>query len=69
MAPLRGSGLLELYEQGGRLQRRQDLPPEAFWSAAELRAIVDAVKRHFAHDPEVSAPLSSPAGLLFSLCA
>ena len=52
VAPLRGSWLLALKERGGRLARRQDLPPEAFWSAAELRSIVDAAKRHFGDDVE-----------------
>ena len=37
IAPLHGRWLLALWERGGRLQRRQDLPAEAFWSAAELR--------------------------------
>ena len=52
VAPLRGSALLTLYEQGGRLLRRQELPREAFWTAAELRALVDAARRHFADDPQ-----------------
>ena len=60
VAPLRGSWLLRLYEQGGRLQRRQDLPAEAFWSAAELRALVDAAMRHFSDDPQARAPPSCP---------
>ena len=37
IAPLHGRWLLALRERGGQLQRRQDLPAEAFWSAAELR--------------------------------
>ena len=37
IAPLRGRWLLALRKRGGRLQRRQDLPAEAFWTAAELR--------------------------------
>ena len=37
IAPLRGRWLVELHKQGGRLRRRQDLPSEAFWTAAELR--------------------------------
>ena len=47
VAPLRGSWLLALYEAGGRLKRRQELPDEAFWTAAELRAIVYAARQHF----------------------
>ena len=52
VAPLRGSWVLSLYESGGRLKRRQELPPEAFWTAAELRVIIDTAKRHFADDVE-----------------
>ena len=47
VAPLRGSWLLALYEAGGRLKRRQELPDRAFWTAAELRSIVDAARQHF----------------------
>ena len=47
VAPLRGSWLIGLHERGGRLRRRQDLPPEAFWTASELRAILDTAKAHF----------------------
>jgi hypothetical protein len=54
VAPLRGSWLLKLYESGGRLSRRQDLPPEAFWSAAELRGMVDAACRHFCDDEDAA---------------
>ena len=50
VAPLRGSWLLELFEAGGRLKRRQDLPEEAFWRPEELRAIVEAARAHFADD-------------------
>ena len=45
-APSRPQGLvLELYESGGRIKRRQDMPAEAFWTAAELRAIVEAARK------------------------
>jgi hypothetical protein len=37
IAPLKGTWVVALHRRGGRLQRRQDLPPEAHWSAAELR--------------------------------
>jgi len=50
VAPLRGSWLLSLYERKGRIERRQDLPPEAFWTAAELRTIVERAKAHFGDD-------------------
>ena len=52
VAPLKGSWLLALYEGGGRLRRRQELPKEAFWTADELHAIVDAAHRHFKGQPE-----------------
>ena len=38
LAPLKGRWLVKLQARGGRLSRRQDLPPEAHWTAAELRA-------------------------------
>ena len=47
IAPLKGSWLAALRERGGRLVRRQDLPPEAFWTAAELRRHVDALGTEF----------------------
>ena len=40
IAPLRGSWVVALHERGGKLQRRQDLPPEAFFTATELRELV-----------------------------
>ena len=43
IAPLRGSWLLRLEDDGGRVQRRQDLPPEAFFPADELRRLVEAL--------------------------
>ena len=36
-----------LYNRGGRLSRRQDLPPEAFWSAGELRRVALALGDDF----------------------
>lgn len=39
--PLRGKFLIELYEQGGCVQRRQDLPEHAFWNAADLRILLE----------------------------
>ena len=43
IAPLRGRWIVELFQRGGRLERRQDLPPEAFMSAGELRRLVAAL--------------------------
>ena len=43
IAPLRGSWLVRLEADGGRVQRRQDLPPEAFFPADELRRLVKAL--------------------------
>ena len=43
IALLRGRWILSLHKAGGRLQRRQELPPEAFWSAAELRQLAEQV--------------------------
>jgi hypothetical protein len=63
VAPLRGSWLLSLYERKGRIERRQDLPPEAFWTAAELRTIVERAKAHFGDDE--SAGLAA-VGRLFT---
>ena len=33
--------------RGGRLQRRQDLPAEAHWTAAELRRVAEALGDNF----------------------
>ena len=63
VAPLKGSWLLALYEGGGRLRRRQELPKEAFWTADELRAIFDAAHRHFKEQPEAA---NAALGLLFA---
>ena len=43
IAPLRGRWLVRLEADGGRVQRRQDLPPEAFFPADELRRLVEAL--------------------------
>ena len=43
IAPLRGSWLVRLEADGGRVQRRQDLPPEAFFPADELRRLTGAL--------------------------
>ena len=40
--PLSGRWLVAHEAKGGRIERRQDLPDEAFWSAAELRRHVEA---------------------------
>ena len=40
IAPLRGRWIVELHRSGGRLKRRQDLPAEAFFTAAELVELV-----------------------------
>ena len=37
IAALRGRWYVALRRRGGRLRRRQELPAEAFWTAAELR--------------------------------
>ena len=44
IAALKGSYVIELYESGGRLKRRQDLPPEAFWRPAELCDLIKKLK-------------------------
>ena len=43
IAPLRGRWLVDLEARGGRVQRRQDLPPGAFFPADELRRQVEAL--------------------------
>ena len=40
VAPIRGSFILKLFKSGGKMKRRQDLPPEAFWTADQLREII-----------------------------
>ena len=43
LAPLRGSWLIDLHANGGVLARRQDLPPEAFFSADDCSKMVRAL--------------------------
>ena len=43
IAPLRGRWLVDWEARNGRVQRRQDLPPEAFFSAKKLRRLVEAL--------------------------
>ena len=43
IAPLRGSWLVDWEARGGRVRRRQDLPPEAFFPADELRRLTEAL--------------------------
>jgi hypothetical protein len=47
IAAVKGSWLVGLHKRGGRLSRRQDLPPEAFWSAGELRRVALALGADF----------------------
>ena len=47
IAAVKGTWLVGLHKRGGRLARRQDLPPEAFWSAGELRRVVLALGNDF----------------------
>jgi Ran GTPase-activating protein (RanGAP) involved in mRNA processing and transport len=47
IAAVKGTWLVGLHKRGGRLSRRQDLPPEAFWSAGELRRVARALGDDF----------------------
>jgi len=47
IAAVKGTWLVGLHKRGGRLSRRQDLPPEAFWSALELRRVARALGDDF----------------------
>ena len=47
IAAVKGTWLVGLHKRGGRLSRRQDLPPEAFWSAGELRRVALALGADF----------------------
>jgi len=47
IAAVKGTWLVGLHKRGGRLSRRQDLPPEAFWSAGELRRVALALGDEF----------------------
>ena len=58
IAPVRGTYVIELQASGGRIARRQDLPPPAFWTAEELRAVFNRVSQHFGAQ-------SAELGLLF----
>lgn len=42
IAPLRGSYVVRMWRAGERLQCRRDLPPEAFYTAAELESLLRA---------------------------
>ena len=46
--PLRGTYVVQLEASGGILSCRQELPPEAFWSASELRVLVEALGDDYA---------------------
>ena len=43
IALLRGRWIVKLCKRGGRLERRQDLPPEAFLHVDELRRLIAAL--------------------------
>ena len=43
LLPLKGTYVVWLHKSGGRIRSRQDMPPEAFFSAAELRRLVKAL--------------------------
>jgi hypothetical protein len=47
IAAVKGTWLVGLHKRGGRLSRRQDLPPEAFWSAGELKRVALALGDDF----------------------
>jgi hypothetical protein len=47
IAAVKGTWLVGLHKRGGRLSRRQVLPPEAFWSARELRRVARALGDDF----------------------
>ena len=44
---VRGTFVIALQREGGRIARRQDLPPSAFWTAKELRGLCDDITRHY----------------------
>ncbi len=44
VAPLRGRYLVAAFKDGRRVERRQDMPPEAFWSAEELKGLFQKLK-------------------------
>ena len=43
LALLKGSAIVRLWREGKRIEKRQEMPLEAFWSAAELRATATAL--------------------------
>ena len=43
IALLSGCYLVQLHRRGGRLKRRHDLPPEAFFNVKKLRRLVAAL--------------------------
>ena len=43
LALLKGSAIVRLWREGKRIEKRQEMPLEAFWSAAELRATAIAL--------------------------
>ena len=43
LLPLKGTYVVWLHKSGGRIRSRQDMPPEAFFSAAELYRLVKAL--------------------------
>ena len=45
VAPLRGRFLLQLAKEGTRVERRQDLPAHAFWTASELRELLEKLSK------------------------
>ena len=45
---LKAEYLIDLARKGGRLKRRQDMPPEAFWTAADLRRLVEKLGTRYA---------------------
>ena len=47
IAVLKGTWLVDLHKRGGRLSRRQDIPPDGFWSADELRKVALALGDDF----------------------
>ena len=47
IAALRGRWYVALHKRGGRLQRRQELPAEAFWTAEELRRAAEVLGDKF----------------------
>ena len=59
VAPVRGSFVIDLHRRGGCITRRQDLPPAAFWTGQELRALYDRIRGYY------GATASEKFGLIF----